>query len=340
MWKPDFHLFLDTLAGKPTPRPVLYDLHMTDHIAEPMAGKPADDSVLARCIRDAAASGKLGYDYAQIQPPSFWFPTHETVDQESRHMNDLQLIADWADFEKYPWMEPDERIPEFLNEVAKTLPEGMKLLPIGPGGVLENASAILGFDNMMIKLYEDPELVKAVVDGVGSRLLRYYELALQSSGVGAVMCNDDWGFRTQTMMSPKHLREYIFPWHKRAVEAIHGKGLPAVLHSCGFARDIMDDIIDDMGYDGKHSYEDTIQPVEAAWEQYGERICIMGGMDMDFICRRTPEEVYNRARNMLLKTREKGHYLLGTGNSLARFLPLPQYRAMLQAAYDLAEEWK
>jgi uroporphyrinogen decarboxylase len=219
------------------------------------------------------------------------------------------------------------------------MPEGMKLFVWGPGGVQENAISILGFNNMMVKLHEDPALVRAVVDGVGSRLLRYYELALQVPEVGVIMCNDDWGFKTQTMMSPKHMREYIFPWHKRAVEAAHRAGRPAVLHSCGAHREIMDDIIDDMQYDGKHSYEDTIQPMEQAWEQYGGRICVMGGMDMDYLCRATPEDVYARARAMLLETRDRGRYLLGTGNSLARYLPLPQFAAMRQAAYDVASDW-
>ncbi len=340
MWKPDFQLFLDALAGRRTSRPVLFDFLMSEHIAEPLAGKPADDSPLALCQRNAEALRLMGYDYAPAQPPFFHFPTKAAANKESQHINDTQIVANWDDLERYQWLEPDERIPEFLAAFAKVMPEGMKLFVYGPSGVLENASAILGFDNMMIQLYEDPALVRAVVDGVGSRLLRYYELALQAPGVGVIMCNDDWGFRTATMMSPKHMREYIFPWHKKAVEAAHAHGIPAVLHSCGWHRDIMaTDIIADMGYDGKHSYEDNIQPVEQAWEEYHDRISIMGGMDMDFLCRREPAEVYARARAMLLKTREKGHYMLGTGNSLARYLPLPQYAAMRQAAYDLAREW-
>ena len=340
MWKPDFQLLLDALKGKKTYRPVLFDFLMSEHIAEPLAGKPADSTPLAYCRRNTEAMRLMGYDYAPVQPPSFYFAMNGAANKESRHVNDTQIIADWADFEKYQWVEPDERIPEFLSEFAKTVPEGMKMFVWGPSGVLENASGILGFDNMMLKLYEDPDLVRAVVDGVGSRLLRYYELALQAEGVGFIMCNDDWGHKTQTFMSPRHMREYIFPWHKRAVEAAHAKGIPAVLHSCGEHRAIMEaDIVSDMGYDGKHSYEDTIQPVEQAWDAYHDKICIMGGMDMDYLCRRTPEEVYTRVRAMLLKTREGSHYLLGTGNSLARYLPLPQYQAMRQAAYDLEKEW-
>jgi uroporphyrinogen decarboxylase len=281
----------------------------------------------------------LGYDYAPTMAPSFGFKTNAPHGKESATMNETMIIEGWEDYEKYEWYEPDERIPEYLIAAAKFLPEGAKLFVFGPCGVLENCTGILGFSNMMMKLYEDLELVKTVVDNVGSRLLKYYELVLQVKEVGVIMCNDDWGHKTQTMMSPKHMREYIFPWHKKAVAAAHAAGRPAVLHSCGEHRVIMDDIIDDMRYDGKHSYEDTIHPVEQAYEQYGQRICIMGGMDMDFCCRKTPEEVYARARDMLLKTRENGHYLLGTGNSLARYLPIPQYNAMRQAAFDLADNW-
>jgi hypothetical protein len=29
------------------------------------------------------------------------------------------------------------------------------------------------------------------------------------------------GFKTQTLLSPNVYREYVFPWHKRLVEAMH-----------------------------------------------------------------------------------------------------------------------
>lgn len=339
MWKPDFDVFLKALKGGKTTRPVLFDFLMSEHIAEPVAGKPGDDTPFAYYRRNFKVFEAMGYDWAPLLAPSFFFMTNDAHGKESVTLDETQAIADWAGFEEYEWVEPDERIPEFIGSLAKAMPEGMKLFVWGPGGVLENVTGILGFSNLMTKLYDDPALVRAVADGVGSRLLKYYELALQVPEVGVIMCNDDWGFKTQTMMSPKHMREYIFPWHRKAVEAAHNAGRPAVLHSCGEHRAVMGDIVSDMKYDGKHSYEDAIQPMEEAWDMFGDSICVMGGMDMGFLCRAAPEEVYSRARSMLLKTRERGRYMLGTGNSLARYLPLPQYTAMRQAAYDLENEW-
>ena len=51
------------------------------------------------------------------------------------------------------------------------------------------------------------------------------------------------------------MRRLVFPWHKKIVEAAHSHGKPAVLHSCGYFQDIIEDVIEDMGYDGRHSYE-------------------------------------------------------------------------------------
>ena len=94
----------------------------------------------------------------------------------------------------------------------------------------------------------------------------------------------------------------------------------------------MDTIIDDIGIDAKHSYEDTILPVEHAYERWGKRIAILGGLDLDFVCRKNPLEVFSRAQNLLEKASGQGGYALGTGNSVPDFVPHQNYYAMILAA--------
>jgi uroporphyrinogen decarboxylase len=59
----------------------------------------------------------------------------------------------------------------------------------------------------------------------------------------------------------------------------------------GNLAEVMEDIIEDMRYDGRHSYEDAIPPVEDACEKYGGRIAIPGGIDVDSLCRAAPEDI-------------------------------------------------
>ena len=90
-----------------------------------------------------------------------------------------------------------------------------------------------------------------------------------------------------------------------------------------------------MGFDGRHSYEDVIMPVEDAYDKYGDRIVIMGGIDMNFLVNGTPEDIYARSRAMLERSAEKGNYLLGSGNSIPPYVPVKNYLAMTKAALDM-----
>ena len=149
---------------------------------------------------------------------------------------------------------------------------------------------------------------------------------------GAVAVKDD----TIIAVGPasEMMESYVFPYIRKIVEVIHACGKPAILHSCGNVKDIMDVIIDDLKLDGKHSFEDGIYPVEDAWDWWSGRIAIMGGIDMDFLARKTPEEIYQRSLRLLEKTSGKGAYALGSGNSIPDFIPFINYLAMIRAAVD------
>ena len=41
---------------------------------------------------------------------------------------------------------------------------------------------------------------------MGSRFVRYYEICGTFDSVGAMISNDDWGFKTQTMLSVGDMR--------------------------------------------------------------------------------------------------------------------------------------
>ncbi len=148
------------------------------------------------------------------------------------------------------------------------------------------------------------------------------------------MMNDDWGFRSQTLMPPAFLREYVIPWHRKIAKLAHNAGLPVILHSCGELKEVWNDIIDDVQADGKHSYEDTILPVEEAYEKYGSRVAVIGGIDVDFICRKTPDEIYKRCAAIIEQTNGCTGYALGSGNSIADYVPVVGYEAMTRAVLE------
>ena len=73
------------------------------------------------------------------------------------------------------------------------------------------------------------------------------------------------------MIAPQHLRQYVFPIQAQVARIAHEAGMPFLLHACGNLELVMDDVIDDVGIDVKHSFEDVIEPVESFAARYADR---------------------------------------------------------------------
>ena len=240
-------------------------------------------------------------------------------------------IRSWEDFERYPWPRVEDIDLRPLEWMEAHLPDGMGCYDL-TAHILEMVTFLQGYETLCYNLYDRPDLVSAICQRVGEFYVRYTKVMCDFRCVAVIWGSDDMGFRTSTMVSPEFLREQILPWHRACAEAAHRAGKPYLLHACGDLEAIMEELIDSVGIDGKHSFEDTILPVTEAYRRYGERISILGGIDVDFLCRSDPAAVRRRVRDTLeacaARDRGKG-YCLGTGNTVANYVPLDNYLAML-----------
>jgi len=331
----DFNRLLAVLRGGIPDRPCLFEFLLNDRLIRRVVPgpEPADD--FTRLRRQALAFHRLGYDHAVVLIPGLSFAEQIIRPQkETYSLNAGSVIRSREEFDRFAWPDPERADYAILDRLAEDLPQGMKLIPYSPNGVLENVIDLVGYEALCHLLMEDRALIEDIFAGVGERLFRYYALAVRHPQVGACIANDDWGFNTSTLLAPEDLRSLVFPWYERIVELVHAEGKPVILHSCGYFEEIMEDIIQDMGFDGRHSYEDQIMPVEDAYEKYHGRIALLGGIDVDFICRSSPEEVHSRALDMLERAADRGGFALGSGNSVPEYVPDANYFALIRAALD------
>lgn len=334
---PNFDDLLAVLRREVPSRPTLFEFFLNDRLHERLAGDipsiPDDPYPRHRKIMHAYCHA--GYDYSTMVIPGFAFQSNRQQVASTVSINEGAVMTTRAEFEAYPWPDPEKADTSILDSLLLTMPEGMKLMVHTPDGLLENVIKLMGYEHLCYTLVDDPDLARDVFDAVGARLLQYYERFAPHDAIGACIVNDDWGFKTQTMLSTQQMRRYVFPWQKAFVHAIHHAGKPAILHSCGHFERIIDDIIDDMAFDARHSYEDAIMPVEQAYERYHTRIAILGGIDVDFMVRAQPDDIYKRAKALLTQTSQSGGYALGTGNSVPDYIPDDNYFAMTTAALEL-----
>jgi uroporphyrinogen decarboxylase len=171
------------------------------------------------------------------------------------------------------------------------------------------------------------------VQAISERLIEMFRVVigrlLEFDRVKIVWGSDDMGFKTGTLISPDDLRQFVLPGHRLMAQMSHNAGRPYLLHACGNLSAIMEDLIQDVGIDALHSFEDTITSVIDTKARYGDRIAVLGGIDVDFMCRASEGQVRQRVRHTLEACIPGGGYCLGTGNSVANYIPLDNYLAML-----------
>lgn len=349
---PDIDRFIDVIYGKVAPeRPPQFE-YIVDHglmrsILTGMLGREwvepdwDDRETLEKFLDGYIAFWRhMGYDYVRMERGAGfeltvnWAPDPGTEGQTERAWADLRKgpISSWEDFETFPWPEGDSSEFWMLEYINDHLPEGMGLLSCHGGGPFEIVGRLLSYEGLCLGLYDQPELVDAVVERVGRCMERFYESMLQLDNLRMIIQGDDMGHRGGLLISRTALESKFLPWHKRYAEMTHARGIPYCIHSCGQVEEIMPALIEDVGIDGKHSFEDVIVPVTDFYDRYADRIAVIGGIDLNILSAGTTDEVRRATRRVIEHCAPRGHYIVGSGNSIPSYVPLENYLAMVEEA--------
>jgi uroporphyrinogen decarboxylase len=349
--KPDAAEFIDILTGrKPQVRTPL-----VEYIVDDVVMRPIVEGLLGRrwvaygSDRESQKAYldnfiefwyRLGYDFVRFEQ-SLPFPESKLIipdaapgSSKDREWADehQSALSGWEEFESIPWPKVEDFdffAYEYLNS---HLPEGMGLISSHGGGIFENITWMMSLEGFCSALVNDPALVKAVSDKLGELMLGFYHHLLDLDKLVAVFPGDDMGYNVGTLVSPGVLRTYFLPWHKKFASLAHDKGLPYFLHSCGNLEKIMNDLIDEVKIDGKHSYENNIIPVQDFQSRYGNRIAVLGGLDLNILGASSPADVRVQTRKLIETCGVHGRYAIGSGNSIPSYIPVDNYLSMVDEA--------
>jgi uroporphyrinogen decarboxylase len=247
------------------------------------------------------------------------------------------LIPDRAAFNDFEWPDPDLISTGVLDYMAPKLPPGMKI-HVMYMGVFEDLRSLMGFEPMAIKSIEEPELLGDILEKLTGLAVEAIERAAAHPATGAVFYADDMGFKTSTMLSPGFFREWIIPCQRRIAEACHKHGKLFLFHSCGYVDTLMEDLIEVVKIDAIHSFEDVIEPVESVFQRYGDRIAVLGGVDVNLLAQGTPQRVRARCREILDVCGGKGGFALGSGNSVTNYCKIENFYSMIDEARSWNQE--
>jgi uroporphyrinogen decarboxylase len=281
---------------------------------------------------------RMGYDFVRVEVslplPAVSLVTQDTAGGNTDHARAWQglgtgPIQTWADFERYPWPTITDDSFYIHRYICSHLPDGLGFISCHAGGVYEHVSRLMGYESLCIQLYDQPDLVKAVADRIGELILEYNRRLLEMDRLSAIFQGEDFGYNTQTLLPPDAIRQYFLPWHGRFARQIHDRRLPYYMHSCGCVDVLMEDLIANVGIDGKHSFQDAVMPAAEAKRRWGKRICILGGVDVHKLASLPADELRPYVRSVINACAPGGRFAVGAGNSIPSYIPMENYLTLL-----------
>ena len=236
----------------------------------------------------------------------------------------------------YPWPAPERIDVSGVRAEAEAYSDRYAILGGDWSPFWHDLVDLLGMENMYLKMYDQPELVDAVL----GHLVDYYAAASRNIFDAAAVAIDvfflgnDFGSQRGPLLGEPMFRRFLLPHLKRLVDLGHGYGLRVMMHCCGGFAELIPAMIE-IGLDGLHA----LQPCCAGMDprrlkaEFGDKILLNGAIDSHHVLiRGKPALVREKTRETLDIMKPGGGYVAGASHdTILEETPLENVLAMFDA---------
>ena len=157
----------------------------------------------------------------------------------------LDDICDWREVVKFPDLDAwDWEAAAKADHMDERDRENKLIDVVICNGLWERTNQLMGFENALCALLEEPEEVGEFMDALVEYKIKLIQKVKQYYNPDVITFHDDWGTQNGPFMSPDTWRELIKPRHTKIVQAAHDLGIIWIQHSCGKYDQIMVDIME------------------------------------------------------------------------------------------------
>jgi uroporphyrinogen decarboxylase len=153
--------------------------------------------------------------------------------------------------------------------------------------------------------------------------------------VGAFWIPDDIAFRSGTLLAPRWFAERIFPYYRRMAQGCRQADKPIIYHSDGDLS-AMIDTIRQTGFHALHPIEPESMDIYALRRQVGKKLCLVGNICVNTLSIGSPEQIRALVKDRIERLGHGGAYCVGSSNSVPNYVPVGNYRLMLETSAEFA----
>ena len=197
-------------------------------------------------------------------------------------------------------------------------------------------SHMAGTENVLVGMYEEPEWITDMFDtylqvslGLAQKIL---DAGYEFDGI---FWYDDMGYKNSPFFSPQMYRELLKPYHKKAVDWAHERGMVTELHSCGFIDPLIPDLVD-IGLEMLNPLE-----IKAGMDPnklkslYGDKLAFHGGINAQLWDK--PELVKAEMERIIPIMKEGGGYVFASDHSIPNSVSFETMKQISELAHKLGK---
>lgn len=144
-------------------------------------------------------------------------------------------------------------------------------------GIFERTHALMGFEDALCAMYEEPEAYKELVDAITDYKVEVIKIIGKYYKPDVLSFHDDFGANDRMLMSVDLWEEFFKEPLRRVIEETHRQGIIYEHHSCGYIEPIFDQLVE-LGIDAIDPLQIT-NPVRQMKNKYQDRVTFVGGYD-------------------------------------------------------------
>ncbi len=218
---------------------------------------------------------------------AFDFAKDRTMNYESRTLTAPGFFEEYTDPSKiddFNWPDPSQYInSQDCKRIINEIPSDYALLGVMWSAHFQDTCSAFGMAKALTNLIYAPEMFEAVIKRITQFYLQANEIFYEATKgmLDAVLIGNDFGAQRGLMVSPQHLRKYVFPTQKMLVDQAKDYGLKVIFHSCGSIYEIIPDLIK-LGVDAIHPIQALalrMEP-ERLKADFGDEVSFCGGVDV------------------------------------------------------------
>ena len=251
----------------------------------------------------------------------------------------VERADDWRRI-KANWLNPENplRFPVEWEHYIEMFGARDYPLQLTYGGAYGFARNMLGDERLCVMLYEEPELVKDIIDTYISMCVAIWKKMTADAQFDVIECWEDMAYKNGPIISKRHFEEFLAPQYRRIHDFAGDAGIPLVLvDSDGNIMELAK-WMTDAGVNCMYPFEaqsgNDIPTVRNILPEMG---CI-GGLDKECMARDRPamDAELEKARKLI----PLGRYIPGPDHFVLENVPFEHYEYFMRGLRRVVMETK